>query len=50
VPKNGGLARPLQAALLALMKNGQYKAILTHWGVQPGAIPPSKVKVNGAIS
>ncbi|MGZ6577902.1 MAG: ABC transporter substrate-binding protein [Solirubrobacteraceae bacterium] len=50
VPKNGGLAKPLQAALLVLMKNGQYKAILTHWGVQAGAIPPSKVKINGAIS
>lgn len=50
VPKNGGLAKPMQAALLVLMKNGQYKAILTHWGVQPGAIPPSKVKINGAIS
>ena len=50
VPKNSGLAKPIQAAILALMKNGQYKAILTHWGVQNGAIPPSKVKINGAIS
>ena len=32
------------------MKNGQYKAILTHWGVQAGAIPASQVKINGAIS
>ena len=36
VPKNSGLAKPIQAALLVLMKNGQYKAILTHWGVQAG--------------
>jgi polar amino acid transport system substrate-binding protein len=50
VPKDSGLAKPIQAALLVLMKNGQYKSILTHWGVQNGAIPPSKVKVNGAIS
>jgi polar amino acid transport system substrate-binding protein len=50
VPKNGGLAKPIQAAILALMKNGQYKAILTHWGVQAGAIPASQVKINGAIS
>ena len=50
VPKNSGLAKPIQAAILALMKNGQYKAILTHWGVQAGAIPASKVKINGAIS
>jgi polar amino acid transport system substrate-binding protein len=50
VPKNGGLAKPLQAALLALEKNGQYKAILTHWGVQAGAIPAGNMKINGAIS
>jgi polar amino acid transport system substrate-binding protein len=50
VPKNGGLAKPVQAAILALMKDGQYKAILTHWGVQAGAIPASQVKINGAIS
>jgi polar amino acid transport system substrate-binding protein len=50
VPKNSGLARPMQAALLVLMKNGQYKAILAHWGVQAGAIPPTKVKINGATS
>jgi polar amino acid transport system substrate-binding protein len=50
VPKNSGLAKPIQAAILALMKDGQYKAILTHWGVQAGAIPASQVKINGAIS
>jgi polar amino acid transport system substrate-binding protein len=50
VPKNSGLAKPLHAALLALEKNGQYKAILTHWGVQAGAIPASQMKINGAIS
>ena len=50
VPKNGGLAKPIQAAILALMKDGQYKAILTHWGVQAGAIPASQMKINGAIS
>jgi polar amino acid transport system substrate-binding protein len=50
VPKTSGLAKPIQAAILALMKDGQYKAILTHWGVQAGAIPASQVKINGAIS
>ena len=50
VPKTSGLAKPMQAAILALMKDGQYKAILTHWGVQAGAIPASQVKINGAIS
>ena len=39
VSKSGGLAKPMLAALKVLMQNGQYKTILTHWGVQPGAIP-----------
>ena len=30
------------------MKNGQYTAILTHWGVQSGAI--TNPKINGATS
>ncbi len=50
ISKNSGLAKPILAALKVLMQNGQYKAILTHWGVQPGAIPPSQVKINGATS
>jgi polar amino acid transport system substrate-binding protein len=50
IPKNSGLDKPIHAALLALEKNGQYKAILTHWGVQAGAIPASQMKINGAIS
>jgi len=48
VSKTGGLAKPLLAALQELMKNGQYMAILTHWGIQAGAI--SNPKINGAIS
>jgi polar amino acid transport system substrate-binding protein len=50
VPKNGGLAQPMLAALKVLMNNGQYKAILTHWGIQAGAIPAAQVKINGATS
>ena len=48
VPKNSGLTKPILAALQDLMKNGQYKAILTRWGVQAGAI--SNPKINGAVS
>ena len=30
--------RPILAALKVLMSDGQYKTILTHWGIQAGAI------------
>jgi polar amino acid transport system substrate-binding protein len=50
VPKKGGLAQPMLAALKVVMKNGQYMAILTHWGIQAGAIPAAQVKINGATS
>ena len=50
VPKNSGLAQPMLAALKIVMKNGQYMAILTKWGIQAGAIPASQVKINGATS
>ncbi len=48
VAKNSGLTKPMLAALQVLMKNGQYKAILTHWGVQSGAI--TNPTINGATS
>jgi polar amino acid transport system substrate-binding protein len=48
IPKGSGLDKPILAAVQELMKNGQYKAILTHWGVEAGAI--SNPKINGAIS
>lgn len=48
VPKNSGLARPLLTALEALMADGTYKAILTKWGVQSGAI--TNPVINGATS
>lgn len=50
VAKSSGLTRPIQAALLALMKDGTYTTILTHWGIQQGAIKPAQVKINGATS
>jgi polar amino acid transport system substrate-binding protein len=48
VPKKSGLATSLLAALKVLMKNGKYTAILTHWGIQQGAI--TTPKINGATS
>jgi polar amino acid transport system substrate-binding protein len=48
LPKNSGLAKALVAALDKLMASGKYKAILTQWGVQAGAI--SKPAINGATS
>jgi polar amino acid transport system substrate-binding protein len=48
VPKNSGLAVPLLAALKVAMGNGAYTKILTHWGIQAGAIKAPKV--NGATS
>jgi polar amino acid transport system substrate-binding protein len=50
ISKTEGLAKPMLAALKVLVQNGQYKAILTHWGVQAGAIPANQVKINGATS
>ena len=48
IPKKSGLPKPLLDALKVLMKNGRYKAILTKWGIQQGAI--TYPKINGAIS
>jgi polar amino acid transport system substrate-binding protein len=48
IPKGSGLAKPVLAALKVLMSNGKYKAILTKWGVEEGAI--TNPKINGAIS
>jgi polar amino acid transport system substrate-binding protein len=50
VAKNSGLAQPMLAALKAVMADGKYKAILTHWGIAAGAIPTAQVKLNGATS
>jgi polar amino acid transport system substrate-binding protein len=48
VPKGAGLTKPLLDAVKVLIANGKYKAILTHWGVQSGAI--TSPTVNGATS
>lgn len=48
ISKGSGLDKPILAALKVLMSDGTYKAILTRWGIQQGAI--SNPKINGAIS
>jgi polar amino acid transport system substrate-binding protein len=48
IPKNSGLAQPVLDALKHLMSTGAYKAILTKWGIQDGAI--SNPVINGATS
>lgn len=49
IPKNG-LDKAVLAALKVLIKNGTYAAVFSKWGLQGIEIPPSKVKINGAIS
>jgi polar amino acid transport system substrate-binding protein len=48
IPKKSGMEKPIQDALTKLIAGGQYKAILTKWGIQNGAI--SKPTINGATS
>jgi polar amino acid transport system substrate-binding protein len=45
-----GLAVAIQAAVKTLIANGTYGAILKKWGVTAGALPSSKIVLNGAIS
>lgn len=48
LPKGNGMAKPMQAAMTALIKDGTYQQILTKWGVQKGAI--TKSVIDGATS
>jgi polar amino acid transport system substrate-binding protein len=48
IPKGNGMAKPFLDALKVLMSDGTYKAILTKWGVEDGAI--TNPKITGAIS
>lgn len=48
VAKGSPLTKAVQGAVQSLMANGTYKAILTKWGVQAGAIDSSVI--NGATS
>src|SRR3954452_12706443 len=48
IPKDSGMQKPILDALKQLMSNGQYKSILTKWGIADGAI--DNPAINGAIS
>ncbi len=50
IPKKSGLAPAVLAGLKVLMHNGTYATILKKWGISGGAIPASKVKIDGATS
>ncbi len=45
-----GLAKAIEAAIKVLIANGTYHAILTHYGVQAGALPLGRIQLNGATS
>jgi polar amino acid transport system substrate-binding protein len=49
-PNGKKLALAIDAALKTLVANGTYAAILAKWGVTAGAIPVSKMVLNGATS
>ena len=48
LPKGNGMAKPVLDALKLLIADGTYKAILTKWGLQSGAI--TNPQINGATS
>jgi len=48
LPKNGGLDKPVLAALKKLMADGTYVSILKKWSIQAGAI--KNPTINGATS
>lgn len=43
-----GLAKAIEAAIKTLIANGTYTAILDKYGVEAGALPASKVVIDGA--
>jgi len=47
IPKKSGLQKPVLAAMKKLIAGGQYKAILSKWGIGAGAI--TNPVMNGAI-
>jgi polar amino acid transport system substrate-binding protein len=44
------LAVAIEKAIKTLIANGTYHAILAKWGVTGGALPASKIVLNGAVS
>ena len=49
-PNGKKLATAIEAAVKTLIANGTYHAILAKWGVTAGALPASKIVLNGATS
>jgi polar amino acid transport system substrate-binding protein len=49
-PSGKKLAVAIEAAVKTLIANGTYHAILAKWGVTAGALPTSKIVLNGATS
>jgi polar amino acid transport system substrate-binding protein len=48
IPKDTGMAKPVLAALKAVMADGTYTTILKKWGIESGAI--TAPVINGATS
>lgn len=48
IPKGNGMAKPVLDAMKAVIADGKYKAILTKWGIEQGAI--TDPVINGATS
>jgi polar amino acid transport system substrate-binding protein len=47
VPKNSGMAKPIQDAINKLIATGVYQKIMTKWGLQSGAI--TQATINQAV-
>jgi polar amino acid transport system substrate-binding protein len=47
LPKDSGMAKPLQAAIQHLIDDGTYSKIVTKWGLQDGAIKKSPLNPKG---
>lgn len=43
IPQGNGMAKPVQAAMQALIDDGTYQKILDYWGLGDGAIPKSEI-------
>ena len=50
LPKTSGMAPAVLAALKVVEGNGTYMSILSHWGIQAGALPAAQMKINGGTS
>lgn len=48
-PNGLKFAKAIQAGVKAMVADGTYGAILSHWGLSSGGVPLSKIVLNGAI-